>query len=158
MEKHHRYLVSLVDKVVSGNRHREDSQGQVFAVASDGKRLIRLARKPEIGGEKCQVVFTESDGGLRIRVEPALGPLVALPEIEAREGVGRKIPRPANAFMLFANEWRKKLAGENPRESNKDISVRLGGLWKTMPKEDKEKYFTLAREVDAEHKRRYPGS
>ena len=36
-----------------------------------------------------------------------------------------KIPRPANAFMLFANEWRKKLALENPRESNKDISVRL---------------------------------
>lgn len=34
-------------------------------------------------------------------------------------------PRPANAFMLFANEWRKKLAAENPRESNKDISVRL---------------------------------
>ncbi|XP_029173092.1 uncharacterized protein LOC114942012 [Nylanderia fulva] len=40
-------------------------------------------------------------------------------------GVKRKIPRPANAFMLFANEWRRKLAAENPRESNKDISVRL---------------------------------
>ncbi|XP_076637179.1 uncharacterized protein LOC143349655 [Colletes latitarsis] len=40
-------------------------------------------------------------------------------------GVKRKIPRPANAFMLFANEWRKTLAAENPRESNKDISVRL---------------------------------
>lgn len=37
----------------------------------------------------------------------------------------RKIPRPANAFMLFANEWRRKLAAQNPRESNKDISVRL---------------------------------
>lgn len=40
-------------------------------------------------------------------------------------GVKRKIPRPANAFMLFANEWRRKIAAENPRESNKDISVRL---------------------------------
>ncbi|KAL7301751.1 hypothetical protein TKK_0005745 [Trichogramma kaykai] len=68
-----------------------------------------------------------------------------------------KIPRPANAFMLFANEWRKKLAVQNPRESNKDISVRLGALWKNMPKESKEKYFGLAREVDAEHKRKYPG-
>ena len=35
-----------------------------------------------------------------------------------------KIPRPPNAFMLFANEWRKKLALQYPRESNKDISVR----------------------------------
>lgn len=44
---------------------------------------------------------------------------------ETEEIVQRKIPRPANAFMLFANEWRKKLAVENPGESNKDISVRL---------------------------------
>ncbi|CAD1479552.1 unnamed protein product, partial [Heterotrigona itama] len=45
--------------------------------------------------------------------------------IDDSNGLKRKIPRPANAFMLFANEWRKKLAAENPRESNKDISVRL---------------------------------
>lgn len=43
----------------------------------------------------------------------------------ATSRVKPKIPRPANAFMLFANEWRRKLAAENPRESNKDISVRL---------------------------------
>ncbi|XP_014480539.1 PREDICTED: FACT complex subunit SSRP1-like [Dinoponera quadriceps] len=67
-------------------------------------------------------------------------------------------PRPANAFMLFANDWRKKIAAENPRESNKDISVRLGICWKNMPKDAKEKYFALAREVDAEHKRKYPGT
>ncbi|XP_018407723.1 PREDICTED: putative transcription factor capicua [Cyphomyrmex costatus] len=72
-------------------------------------------------------------------------------------GVKRKIPRPANAFMLFANEWRRKLAAENPRESNKDISVRLGIFWKNMSKDVKEKYFALAREVDREHKRKYPG-
>ncbi|KAL2717066.1 transcription factor SOX-9-like [Vespula squamosa] len=60
--------------------------------------------------------------------------------------------------MLFANEWRKKLASENPRESNKDISVRLGILWKNISKDVKEKYFTLAREVDAEHKKKYPGT
>ncbi|XP_033179263.1 uncharacterized protein LOC105681422 [Bombus impatiens] len=48
--------------------------------------------------------------------------------IASSNGVKRKIPRPANAFMLFANEWRKKLAAENPRESNKDISVRLVSL------------------------------
>ncbi|XP_067217134.1 uncharacterized protein [Linepithema humile] len=72
-------------------------------------------------------------------------------------GVKRKIPRPANAFMLFANEWRRKIAAENPRESNKDISVRLGIFWKNMSKDVKEKYFALAREVDKEHKRKYPG-
>ncbi|EZA58802.1 Transcription factor Sox-19b [Ooceraea biroi] len=79
----------------------------------------------------------------------------------AATGVKPKIPRPANAFMLFANEWRRKLAAENPRESNKDISVRLvvqkqSIFWKNMSKDVKEKYFALAREVDKEHKRKYP--
>ncbi|KAK7869961.1 hypothetical protein R5R35_013735 [Gryllus longicercus] len=68
-----------------------------------------------------------------------------------------KIPRPPNAFMLFANEWRKKLAMQYPSESNKDISVRLGGMWKSLEKDSKEQYFALARQVDAEHKRKYPG-
>lgn len=35
-----------------------------------------------------------------------------------------KIPRPPNAFMIFANEWRKRLALQYPTESNKVISVR----------------------------------
>lgn len=39
-----------------------------------------------------------------------------------------------------------------------DVYNRLGVLWKTMSKDVKEKYFALAREVDAEHKRKYPGS
>ena len=30
-------------------------------------------------------------------------------------------------------------------------------MWKSMNKDEKEKYFELAREVDAEHKRKYPG-
>lgn len=30
-------------------------------------------------------------------------------------------------------------------------------LWKSMDKNEKENYFSLAREVDAEHKRKYPG-
>ncbi|KAH0952121.1 hypothetical protein HN011_010871 [Eciton burchellii] len=55
----------------------------------------------------------------------------------ATSGVKPKIPRPANAFMLFANEWRRKLAAENPRESNKDISVRLVSLPKTSKRTSK---------------------
>ena len=30
-------------------------------------------------------------------------------------------------------------------------------MWKNLIKEEKDKYFTLARKVDAEHKRKYPG-
>ncbi|KAJ9598250.1 hypothetical protein L9F63_011071, partial [Diploptera punctata] len=68
-----------------------------------------------------------------------------------------KIPRPPNAFMIFANEWRRKLAFQHPTESNKEISVRLGVMWKNLPADTKEGYYTASRQADEEHKRKYPG-
>lgn len=69
-----------------------------------------------------------------------------------------KVPRPANAFMLFANENRKKMAQQFPLESNKEISKRLGNSWKQLEAEEKNRFFVLAKKVDAEHKLKYPGS
>ncbi|KAJ1529822.1 hypothetical protein ONE63_006563 [Megalurothrips usitatus] len=92
------------------------------------------------------------------RSSPPATPAAAAAAVGAPGPFSRKdrIPRPPNAFMLFANEYRKKLSCENPRESNKDISVRLGTMWKSMTKEKKDTYFELARLVDAEHKKKYP--
>ncbi|XP_076293693.1 uncharacterized protein LOC143215444 isoform X2 [Lasioglossum baleicum] len=117
---------------IPGSREKSDEQEKIFVLQQLGRSQIRPEGFP---------AFLCIDG-----------------RIADSNGVKRKIPRPANAFMLFANEWRKKLAAENPRESNKDISVRLGILWKNMAKDVKEKYFALARKVDAEHKRKYPAT
>nr|XP_033336601.1 transcription factor Sox-10-like [Megalopta genalis] len=117
-------------QILPNSREKSDEQEKIFVLQQLGRSQIRPEGFP---------AFLCIDG-----------------RIADSNGVKRKIPRPANAFMLFANEWRKKLAAENPRESNKDISVRLGILWKNMAKDVKEKYFALAREVDAEHKRKYP--
>jgi hypothetical protein len=68
-----------------------------------------------------------------------------------------KIPRPPNAFILFANEWRKKVAEQHPWESNMEISKRLGAMWKSMTNEEKTVYMALAREADAKHKKEHPG-
>ncbi|XP_026671684.1 uncharacterized protein LOC113464688 [Ceratina calcarata] len=126
-----RKKIRVETRQICGNRERTDEE-KIFVLQQLGRSQIRPEGFP---------AFLCIDG-----------------RIADSNGVKRKIPRPANAFMLFANEWRKKLAAENPRESNKDISVRLGVLWKSMAKDVKEKYFALAREVDAEHKRKYPGT
>uniref|UniRef100_A0A1B6MU69 HMG box domain-containing protein n=1 Tax=Graphocephala atropunctata TaxID=36148 RepID=A0A1B6MU69_9HEMI len=68
-----------------------------------------------------------------------------------------KIPRPPNAFMIFANDFRRKLALKYPVESNKDISVRLGSMWKNLDPDSKEMYYSAARKADEEHKQKYPG-
>ncbi|KAK3921673.1 Protein bric-a-brac 2 [Frankliniella fusca] len=90
-----------------------------------------------------------------LSLEESAGKDVELPK--ERLGKGDRIPRPPNAFMIFANEWRKKLALENPTESNKQISVRLGMKWKGLNPEKKEEYFCASRRADEEHKQKYPG-
>lgn len=82
-----------------GDRARSDEEERIFVLQQLDRSQIQSEGFP---------AFLCIDGG----------------RIADPSGAKRKIPRPANAFMLFANEWRKKLAAENPRESNKDISVR----------------------------------
>ncbi|CAL7934853.1 unnamed protein product [Xylocopa violacea] len=158
-----------------GNCKKEESEEGTFKVSlttsdddleNDKKNVSRKkirveARQICSGREKNdeeKIFVLQQLGRSQIRPEEFPAFLCIDGRIADSNGVKRKIPRPANAFMLFANEWRKKLAAQNPRESNKDISVRLGILWKNMSKDAKEKYFALAREVDAEHKRKYPGT
>lgn len=76
---------------------------------------------------------------------------------QLKEKSNNQPPRPPNAFMIFANEWRKKLALENPSESNKQISVRLGLKWKGLEAESKEAYFSASRQATEDHKKKYPG-
>nr|XP_023030054.1 transcription factor SOX-9-like isoform X1 [Leptinotarsa decemlineata] len=67
-----------------------------------------------------------------------------------------RIPRPPNAFMIYANENRKIMSQQFPADSNKEISKKLGSTWKNLNPEEKMKYFDKARAVDMEHKRKYP--
>ncbi|KAL6261446.1 hypothetical protein P5V15_006538 [Pogonomyrmex californicus] len=134
----------------------------------DDKENVAVKRIPDepkvsCGNREVNKIFPQQQQRTRTNRSPRLKS-TGTPTLLYIDGNGladaaavkRRIPRPANAFMLFANEWRKKFAAENPRESNKDISVRLGIFWKSMSKDVKEKYFALAREVDREHKRKYP--
>ncbi|XP_019873607.1 transcription factor SOX-3 isoform X2 [Aethina tumida] len=67
-----------------------------------------------------------------------------------------KIPRPLNAFMLYANENRKTVAQMYPAESNKEISKKLGLSWRTLSVQEKNKYYQRAKIIDSEHKKKYP--
>lgn len=42
-------------------------------------------------------------------------------------------------------------------ESNKEISVRLGVMWKNLNSDAKETYYSASRKADEDHKRKYPG-
>jgi len=115
--------------------------------ASSGPRTICLQplaaecmRSVLNGISYFQLLQGESPGILI--VEYLLNHLVLAPQYfcTARNTLG--VPAPTTCLHLQVSHF---------------ILYRLGAMWKSMRKEDKDKYFALAREVDAEHKRKYPG-
>ena len=69
-----------------------------------------------------------------------------------------RIPRPANAFMIFGKEYRKILAKKFQNLSNKQISKNIGRRMETNGrKETKTHYHKLAEETHRQHLNKYPG-
>merc|ERR1719440_215316 len=55
--------------------------------------------------------------------------------------------RPMNAFILFSNEKRSKLADLNPHMSNAAVSVLLGQRWRDMHSSEKSGYVAAAKKI-----------
>ena len=68
-----------------------------------------------------------------------------------------KIPRPANAFMIFGRDRRKILAEQYSNLSNKEVSKILGEEWRMMDKDSKDRYLKMADEAQRVHKLKHPG-
>ena len=67
------------------------------------------------------------------------------------------IKRPMNAFMVWSREKRRKLAQENPRLHNSEISRRLGAEWKALTDKDKLPFIEEAKKIRNQHMKDHPG-
>lgn len=86
---------------------------------------------------------------------PPQVPTVDEPEEEPKKSL-QHVKRPMNAFMVWSQIERRKMAEEHPDMHNAEISKRLGKRWKLLSESEKRPFVEESERLRIRHMQAYP--
>ncbi|KAG1960611.1 transcription factor Sox-10-like [Pimephales promelas] len=127
---------------------------QIPGVGDDGAGVSGVSVKSDEEDDRFPI-------GIREAVSQVLNgydwTLVPMP-VRVNSGSKSKphVKRPMNAFMVWAQAARRKLADQYPHLHNAELSKTLGKLWRLLNETDKRPFIEEAERLRKQHKKDYP--
>lgn len=78
-------------------------------------------------------------------------------QCDGKRAKEQRVKRPMNAFMLYAQVARRKVATKYPNLNYAKLSKTLGKIWQVLPENERRPFIQEAERLRAQHKLKHPG-